>query len=288
MQKLKALAAAFLVFGNISLCYAQIDVKVVRLPLDNKVGVPFNKVAGGDYLLDGFEVDKNEKIFFMAKNMLTKKTSIVSYSGYKRNFYKSYDLMSGRLYLSDEKLYTTALKDKKISFLNPVNGELLGSASIEATKALPGYKLNSFLFAKGALILEQVKYASEADDYVYQKFSTAGKFISVVKNKYDTPNQMALSKYTERGATYIDDYKGRSIYMEQDGKTDGYFIRICGIDNKEKSVYLKPSALGRPLFGDDEFMKIRNNKLYIVTTDSKKPALIISVIELEKLDVNKI
>lgn len=250
----------------------------ISYPLSNKIGIPF-KLNNKEYIIEGFEVGKDEKLYFLGGENST----IVCFKDKVELFRKNYNqFLPSQLHLYNSELFVFDYhyNSNNLFNINSVNGQIIGEAlNITANT------VNNYYFTQNSLVLrlfDSQKSIDMTTELAYIKFSLKGELIGPLDNLYDLKKNDSPQKYEE----FLGFWKNYTVYWDLDSDNINYQVFIKNRESGAiRSKKILSDALGVPFYGLSgnplEHRKLRNDKIYIL--GRKNEELIITIFPMEKI-----
>jgi hypothetical protein len=251
----------------LAFCNCGVDYKQVRIPLNNKDGVPFYKDEMAFYV-EGFEVDKEGGFYFCGGDT----TTIVCYSKNVLKFRKTYtEFVNNQLYILNDKLYLfDNMSDRNNLFvLDKTSGKILTVYS-----HIINNKVNSYLFMDSSLVLmvfDNKKKIDMGTEVGYVEYTLSGKLIKEVGNSCNLPKVIFPKEVELKGTQYLGKWNNGFVFWDWDIDKDLYMFilrnnkgELVATENIDEKVFGK-SFYGNPV----EHKKLRNGSIFILGHDEK-------------------
>ena len=240
------------------------------IPFDNVKGVPFETLVMGDftdYIIPGFEIDEEERFYFLSGDMAT----LACFEGEKEIFKKKYEQFgSNQLHLFEGEfvVFDNLYGRNNLFHLDKRNGSVLRSF-----ERITENRVNNYHFQDSVLTLavfdidEQVNIDSEM---AYIQYNLTGMLEKTGANLYALTDKQRKFGY---GYEFLGYWKGQLIFWDIDlDMKDGYhkyeFILISSQGRILSKKSIDMDFLGESLYGKQgnpqEHRKLRNEKIYVL------------------------
>lgn len=266
-----AVAAGFI--GSVS-ALAQAPISTRSFPLNNTSGVPFHRSqAPPGYQLDGFEVDAQGNVYFLARKQEAGPSWLTAYGTTTRRYSRELPATAGRLTFNPAgQLLTLARDETRLYTLRPADGSVAGQQLIQHRKPGPAdFRNANMLFPQG-LFFEYVRNgAGGSSTYSYQHYALDGRYVATTPTLYQLPEKLrpVAEAVQSSGGTYVGAYNGSYYFLhvvfDELDQLDGLEVSRYTADGRKSTFRIAQKQLGLPLYGEYEFDKIRNGKLYVLS-----------------------
>ncbi|HEY4291336.1 MAG TPA: hypothetical protein VGN00_29745 [Puia sp.] len=261
--------------------------KQIHIPLNIQTGIPFVRNAKEDqYIVEGFEIDSNEKFYFLAGKAAT----VACFSKDGKNLYRRVfpNFVPGEMHILGNKIYFFEIGPKSLKTLvelDKSNGMFVQQYPRMIAKVLTSYgcqQLDGYQFDE---FRDSILHITYIDSGGIEKPKTIcfNLKTELIPNCTDhlgnSPAIDSESQYEKLGKWGNDYVLGRF----DDDNSNKYDLSLRDSANNEiAQSFIDRRYLGKPMCGEycmpKEHRKVRNGKLYMLNRDK-------SMAEITEIDL---
>lgn len=254
-----AVLTALLIFSQVS-AFAQSEIRAFKFTINNNNGIADD--------IWGFEVDDKEHFYFLCQYPKLGK-SIDAYYNNHLLYRSKVTSQASVLKLNDSILYAAGTHDKyyvNVVGLNKNKGNQLIHNDFRINSIV-----NALNVVKQGVIVEYTKGIVYDGNLIYSLYDFNGKLYKNTDNIFFAEQYQFISKLPGKGIIMIDKYKNTFIGFKigENGKPN----EVITLNEKGeilKKSYLNTASFGELLYdGGNGFIKIKNDKLYVLCKNSK-------------------
>jgi hypothetical protein len=249
--------------------------KQIHIPLDRLIGVPFNKDDNGEYYIEGFEIDSNENVYFLAGKAAT----LACFAKDGKNLYRRFftNLVPGEMHIVGHKIYFFEIGPKSLYTLVEVdksNGMIVQQYPKTIAKVLRTYRYQQFDGYQFDEFIDSILHITYIDSSRIEKpkticFDLKAELIpNCTGYLANSPKVDSESQYEQLGRWGNNYVLGR--FDDDDNNKYDLSLRDSTYNEIAKS-FIDRRYLGEPMCGEycmpREHRKIGNGKLYMLNRD---------------------